>query len=116
MTNKLPCPRFEFRWTRDEDYEYPDFWWCHYALVIPLHEFDIRRGDADRTELTIPIGKTHVGMEAEYDPITNGKVDTPFRDFSHAQRDCWAIGGTVPIVAVYGDHVTPVPLLEACRL
>ena len=110
--DKLPCPRFEFRWERING-----MWnecHCVYSLVIPLRAGDIRRGkmgDA-RTEYTVPLGTTKVGLGRNMPPITDGVVDTPFRDFSHAQYDNKALGGHIPIVAVCDEIANLVKVTE----
>jgi hypothetical protein len=98
-----PCPRFEFLWERIEEADFN--WRCVYSLVIPLGEFDIRRTDAKNnpTEMKLEIGKTRTRIGRGF-PVCNGEVETPFRDGVHAQWDCDALGGHIPIVAVCGDE------------
>ena len=53
IIQKIPCPRFEFRWEPKEIECYN--WICRYSLVIPLGEYDCRRGDdVAKTSLGTP--------------------------------------------------------------
>lgn len=110
MAGKIPCPRLEFRWKQTgQDWTIRV---CEYSLVIPLREFDIRREREDQpevTELALLIGTTKCGGGKGTPPVTNGEVDTPFRDHAHAHWDCESLGGHIPIVAVCGDEWSIVP-------
>lgn len=86
-------------------------WLCHYELVLPLGEFDVRREDADgnkvRSELVIPIkGPTGRGSErspcAPYQDGGELTYDDPFRDGAHAVWDAELLGG-LPIFAIAPD-------------
>lgn len=102
----MPCPRLELRWVKDGDS------WrtctCVYSLVIPLDKLDIRSTDhPDKSrELVLEMSRTNVASGDDSPPIYDGKVDTPYRDGAHAQWDCEALGGHLPIVAVCGDVAT----------
>ena len=104
----MPCPRLEFRWEKEGDSWYARE--CVYSLVIPLGELDIRCTDVEGNprELSLEISRTRVTGGNGDPPIHDGKVDTPFRDGAHAQWDCDALGGHLPIVAVCGDVATTV--------
>lgn len=110
----MPCPRLELRWVKDGDS------WvareCIYSLVIPLGEFDIRSTDAEGRprELSVEMSRTRVAGGDGSPPIYEGKVDTPFRDGAHAEWDCEALGGHLPIVAVCGDVATLVEKRSKC--
>lgn len=110
----MPCPRLELRWVKDGDSWYARE--CVYSLVIPLGEFDIRSTDReDRPrELALEMGRTRVSGGDGNPPIYDGEVDTPFRDGAHAQWDCEALGGHLPIVAVCGDVATLVAKNPKC--
>ena len=43
----LPVPRLQLRWAKAEPNDRSYEWACHYELVIPLDEYDIRREDYD---------------------------------------------------------------------
>lgn len=109
IINNLPCPRFEFRWEPTEIEFYN--WICRYSLVIPLGEYDCRRGDDDeRSEIALEIGSTRCGLNGDRTPVDpDGSVTTPFRDGAHAQWDNKSLGGHIPIVAICGDVVSVVP-------
>lgn len=102
----MPCPRLEFRWERISEDLFN--WKCVYSLVIPLAALDIRSTDVEGNprEKALEIGVTRSNIGHGYSPVQNGKVETPFRDGSHAQWDCEALGGHLPIVAVCGDVAT----------
>ena len=106
----MPCPRLEFRWERiSEDGDFGRFnWKCVYSLVLPLGEHDIRSTDVEGNprEKALEIGVTRSNIGHGYSPVREGKVETPFRDGTHAKWDCDALGGHLPIVAVCGDVAT----------
>ena len=99
----LPVPRFEFRWSKIGESWNDRI--CVYSLVLPLGDFDIRRTDSldGSTETVLEIGKTRVSGGVGEPPISDDKVHTPFRDYSHAKWDNESLGGHIPIVAVCGD-------------
>lgn len=105
----LPCPRFELEWIKvDESWATRE---CIYSIVIPLGEYDARRGNKSgeevRSEVKAEIGRTRVTSFRGMAPIhDNGEVDTPFRDGAHAKFDRDALGVDFPIVAVCGDAFT----------
>lgn len=100
---KLPAPRLQLRWvesTQDSRYE----WECHYELVLPLGEHDIRREvyDDDGEE----VGKVDELVVAMKPPTIRGSTaipctdqftgeryaDAPFRDGAHASWDAKLLG------------------------
>jgi hypothetical protein len=103
MEDKIPCPRFEFKWVKTGAS------WisreCIYSLVIPLRELDIRHTDnpGNPTEKTLEIGRTEVNGGNGEPPMNDGMVNTPFRDGAHARWDNESLGGHLPIVAVCDD-------------
>lgn len=111
----MPCPRLEFRWFKDDESCDWRSRHCVYSLVIPLRELDIRSTDVEGNprEMSLEIGRTDVGGGNGDAPIHKGKVDTPFRDHSHAIWDREALGRHLPIVAVCGDVATLVELRPA---
>ena len=106
----MPCPRLEFRWEMEEDSWYARI--CKYSLVLPLRKTDIRHTDVEGnpTEMTLEIGSTRVTGGDGTRPIHEGKVDTPFRDHSHALWDREALGNHLPIIAVCEDVATLVEM------
>lgn len=111
---KLPAPRLQLRW---EPYEgeshFGANWACHYELVMPLGEFDIRReiynddGEqiADREELVVSFkGPTLRGATTVPCYGNSGELhaDAPYRDGAHANWDAAALGG-LPIFVVAPD-------------
>jgi hypothetical protein len=106
--DNLPCPRLELRWEPLTGDSEGHNWKCTYSLVIPLAEDDIRSSwvEGNPREQALEIHVTRVGASSDYSPVFNGEVSTPYRDGVHAQWDCKALGGHLPIVAVYGNVVT----------
>lgn len=114
MINKddLPAPRLQLRWApsvQRSGYQ----WECHYELVLPLGEFDIRREqygeDGEElpkiSELIVPMNPPSL-RGGELTPCTAGNgeryYDTPFRDGAHAQWDAKLIGNP-PIFVIAPD-------------
>lgn len=104
----LPAPRLQFRWAPFEgDSRYG--WACHYELVLPLREHDIRRevwedGEqaGERSELVLNVGGVtkRGGSEAPCLDLHGRRCfDTPFRDGVHAGWDSLALGG-LPIFVI----------------
>ena len=104
----MPCPRLELEWIKTgADWRNRE---CIYSLVLPLGEYDIRRGE-DCSECKAEIGRTTVTGGNGKPPISeNGGVEAPFRDGAHSKFDAEALGGHIPRVAVCGDAFT---VLEA---
>jgi hypothetical protein len=102
--SEMPLPRLELRWVdrvRDEDPKWTVF--CEYSLVLRLNEYDIRaeRGDDEPKvyEHRASLGGTWgQRTAAERYRADADKVDTPFRDHSHAVWDSHQLG--LPIFAV----------------
>ena len=101
----MPCPRLEIEWIKSgDDWRKRE---CVYSLVLPLGEYDIRRGEEDRSELKVEIGRTIATGGKSKPPIyEDGVVETPFRDGAHSKFDAEAMGGHIPRVAVCGDTFT----------
>jgi hypothetical protein len=111
-TNKLPAPRLQLRWAPSRQRPGYD-WECHYELVIPLGEYDIRREqyDADGnelekvSELIVPLKPPSLRGSARI-PCQDMKgeryYDAPFRDGAHAMWDAKVIGN-VPIFVIAPD-------------
>ena len=106
----LPCPRLQFKWIKD------GATWskakCIYSLVLPLDEDDIRAENEDgkrvRDELEIKIGTTEVTRYGTPSPpiYSDGVVETPYRDGTHARLDNASLGGNLPVIAICGDVFT----------
>lgn len=89
-------------------------WLCHYELVLPLGEYDVRREvygprggrRPDRTELVVPIKPPTVrSCQATPCTVTNtGQryADDPIRDGPHARWDSALLGG-LPIYVIAPD-------------
>ena len=91
------------RWEAESDFSFL----CHYELVVPLGENDIRRevyedGEVIETisELVTPMNAGPVRRMSGAIPCIDedGKLyfDAPYRDGAHAQWDSKALGG-IPI-------------------
>ncbi len=115
MNTVLPAPRLQLRWATPSKKDQDDFgfvqasnpepgehrrWICHYEIVLPLREHDIRREDADgqnvRSELAILINRSSRGT-TETCP-----KDTPYRDGAHAKWDSGVLGG-LPVYVIDPD-------------
>jgi hypothetical protein len=121
-TQPLPAPRLQLRWekpSKDLAAEFMAFkptWACHYELVLPLRQGDVR-GEADNgkgdyvhthDELVVPIkspsGRGGEGREpckANWSP-TGYYDDTPYRDGVHALWDAKVLGDP-PIFVIAPD-------------
>lgn len=94
----LPLPRLQLTWQKLDTFD----WECHYELLIPVREHDIRN-ESNRGYIPVPIGKTNVHTGHERGPVMqDGTLDAPFRDGAHAKWDSDRLGG-MPIFVVYGE-------------
>lgn len=99
----LPTPRLELRWRLvDKDDALGVKANCHYSLVLPLREHDIRREDEDgndvRSEQALEINVTE--SQGGFWPKYRGDyIETPYRDGVHAIWDSEVLNG-MPIYAV----------------
>lgn len=122
------APRLQLRWTENEPNQI-DNWLCHYELVLPLQDGDVRREvcNDDReiighvSELTVPIcGATRRASSAT--PCTSywdgsRYRDTPLRDGKHSEWDAAALGGLpVYVIAPDGMVFPPIPQPGATEL
>ena len=116
----LPAPRLQMRWeinpSADSRYEYL----CHYELVIPLGEHDIRREVYDddgevtgeRSEIVLPMsGPSKRGSSSEPCRAPDGSMyfDAPYRDGAHATWDSAALGGLPIWVIALDGSALPKP-------
>lgn len=90
----LPSPRLQLRWASANA---PHKWQCLYELVLPLGQYDIRRGNADNPEMRILISTTDATSRAAPDADA-----TPFRDNAHSEWDAKALGG-LPVYVIAPD-------------
>ena len=111
---RLPVPRLQLRWATDDGDNQRI---CHYELILPLSEYDIRRerardGDKASRYLAVPLGCTRVSGGSGRDPVSidnttgNIQVDRPYRDGSHASWDAYAL--RVPLFAVWNDTASEI--------
>ena len=115
---KLPAPRLQMRWEVNPDAESRYEYLCHYELVMPLGEHDIRREIYDddgqltgkKAELVLPMGgPSKRGCDVPPCVSTHSKekyFDPPYRDGAHARWDAAALGG-LPIWVIALDG-TPI--------
>lgn len=79
-----------------------DGWLCHYELVIPLDENDIRREDEDgndvQPEIIVAL-KPPTWRGGSIEPCSNDEYDAPFRDGAHALWDSAKLGD-IPIIVI----------------
>jgi hypothetical protein len=113
MLADLPAPRLQLRWEDDGAT-------CHYELILPLRQHDIRRDQASSGFLAIPMGRTRRtgGSDTLWepswrrDPITGAayqgphEVRRPFRDGTHITWDAERLG--MPAFVVWREHVTQI--------
>lgn len=105
---RLPVPRLQLRWLKSDDARYQ--WMCHYELVMPLREHDIRRevyddegmqtGEVD--ELVVPLKEPSCrsgGGTPCRTPDGASYYDAPYRDGAHARWDSEALGG-LPVYVI----------------
>jgi hypothetical protein len=109
---ELPAPRLQLRWTPSTQRPGYD-WECHYELVLPLGEYDIRRENYDEdgnelekiNELVVPIKPPSL-RGSDKIPCTgqdgNRYYDAPYRDGAHALWDAKVIGNP-PIFVIAPD-------------
>ena len=108
----LPAPRLQLRWvpsTLRQGYR----WECHYELVLPLGEYDVRAEqespDGERLpplkELVIPMKPPSLRDSGRV-PCETGTgeryYDDPFRDGAHASWDSKHLGN-LPIFVIASD-------------
>ena len=98
----------QLRWEPNDGghgFDRKDGWLCHYELVLPLDEFDVRREDEEgndvRDSLVIPI-KGPSCRWGERSPCENGEFDAPYRDGAHSGWDSQRLGG-IPIFVIAPD-------------
>jgi hypothetical protein len=96
----LPSPRLQLRW---EQTEY-DGNVCHYEMVFPLQEWDIRN-DAKTGHAVVELGRTKSSGDRNWSSGGASEL-TPFRDGAHAKWDS-SLFGDIPIYAItpYGRAV-----------
>ena len=112
-TDGLGAPRLQLRWAAAEPNDRHMQWACHYELVLPLAEHDIRREVyGDDGEMT---GKVDTLIVALKPPSLRGSsstpcedqngeryCDPPFRDGSHSKWDA-ALLGDLPVYVIAPD-------------
>lgn len=129
----LPAPRLQLRWEINagkqrfaaDDARFAKLlgqepraptpeWLCHYELVLPLGEHDVRRETygprggrrADRTELVVPLKRPAVrggaGVPCTVTDTGERYADPPFRDGAHAQWDARLLGDP-PVYVIAPD-------------
>ncbi|HDR9501286.1 TPA: hypothetical protein QDC06_004582 [Burkholderia cepacia] len=113
MINKddLPAPRLQLRWMSSDEPGYG--WECHYELVLPLGEHDIRGEQEDDDGNRLPnLKELVVSMKgpslrsSSGVPCTLGDgsryYDSPYRDGAHAWWDSKLLGNP-PIFVIAPD-------------
>lgn len=113
FTGPLPTPRLQMRWqpsTRKREYN----WECHYELVIPLKQYDIRGERYDENEERIRPDLTEAAIPMKEPTLRGGNhapctamdgtryCDAPYRDGAHARWDSEALGG-LPVFVIAPD-------------
>lgn len=118
MADPITSARIQLRW---EVLPYDYGWKCHYELILPLGEFDVRREDRRgrkiRDHLVIKLCKSTTTRQGGRTPCdASGWMgpgaryfDPPYRDGAHAAWDA-ALLGNIPIVCIAPDGtVIPKP-------
>ncbi|MBR8234656.1 hypothetical protein K6W26_22880 [Burkholderia sp. AU42008] len=113
MTHKddLPAPRLQLRWTPSDEPGYG--WECHYELVLPLGQNDIRAEqegpDGERLpnlkELVVPMVEPCLRSSSATPCMTSDGsryYDDPYRDGAHAWWDSKELGNP-PIFVIAPD-------------
>ena len=111
---EIVAPRLQLRWERSDKATFsmdgsPD-WLCHYELVLPLRDTDIRRTIYDedgeeigeRDELVVALKGPTIRGSSGKAPCSAQGFDTPFRDGAHAGWDS-AVLGDLPIFVIAPD-------------
>jgi hypothetical protein len=89
------APRLQLRWERRPgDHQFL----CHYELVLPLRDTDIRRDD-ESEELVVKMGS---GTNVQ-GPTPEGPT-TPFRDGAHARWDSEHLKVPIYVIDLDGQH------------
>lgn len=98
----LPAPRLQMRWECGDNFDCN--WVCHYEMVFPLRELDIRNTDNGSPGFAVvTLGRTRQNGGSDtppwhYNPVRNRR---PYRDGAHAEWDAAMFGGWP--VYVFGD-------------
>lgn len=121
---KLSAPRLQLRWEKIERGPATK-WLCHYELVVPLGEYDIRaeqegpRGGRrpNLTEMVVVMGGP-TERSGGGTPCTDRDgtlyCDPPYRDGAHAQWDAKALGNLpIYVIAPDGRAIQYEPLDQA---
>lgn len=112
---KLPAPRLQLRWAKDEGNARGWPWACHYELVMPLDEHDIRREVyGEDGEVTKKVKEFVVAMkepslrQSNHEPCSGPDgsqcCDPPYRDGAHALWDSTRLGG-LPVYVIAPNGV-----------
>ena len=111
----LPAPRLQLRWVKADPNSLGHEWACHYELVIPLGELDIRREIYDDEgsvtkgpmeaviQMKLPTLRRDTRTPCQYQDGAR-YYDPPFRDGAHAAWDA-AVLGNPPIYVIAPDGV-----------
>lgn len=113
LVRRLPAPRLQLRWARNPDASCRFGWLCHYELVLPLGEHDIRREVYDddgelsgKVEELVVAMKEPTRRDADCVPCTAMRgeryADSPYRDGAHAKWDATALGN-LPVFVIAPD-------------
>lgn len=103
----------QLRWEKNDGkhgWDHCNGWLCHYELVLPLREHDIRREDENLCQVRDKVTVALKGPSLRYGdsvPCTDRnsdapEFDTPYRDGVHATWDGEALGG-LPIYVIAPD-------------
>lgn len=98
----VPSPRLQLRWGH-QDADSCGEWVCHYELVFPLRENDIRTENCEGGSAVIELGRTRISGGGDPPWLRPGSfyMRTPYRDGNHAMWDGELLG--LPIFILHPD-------------
>jgi len=100
MSEKHKEARLQLRWQKGEKI---NEWLCHYELILPLGEYDVRRDQHEQGFIALPIKEPTVRTATQTPclqyPSNEPYADTPFRDGAHAIWDSQKLGD-LPIYVI----------------
>ena len=103
----LPAPRLQMRWEKGDRFNCD--WLCHYELVFPLKDIDVRNTDNGKLGFAVvTLGRTEQRSSGNTPPWHHNEVRDrrPYRDGAHSDWDAATFGG-LPIYVFGDDDAAP---------
>ncbi len=99
--------RLQLRWEQGSK---KGEWLCHYELILPLDEHDVRKEISNTDHLVIPIKeptvRTSTSTPCFQKGIDGAFADTPYRDGAHAIWDSKKLGDLpIYVVTTFGESI-----------